>query len=309
MMSNKNEEDLLYPDQNNNFLQMDNSQFLANDPFRATNNSMNFMNSTTRSMTKPMNDDTISCSSEISYQQDSSNSSFRMKDRKGYDVSNSNDLSNILRGQSPQLDPKDPKARAEWLHAQGFEARKRGDFPLAIDCYTKALEIFPNHFKALFNRGFAYDKMGEFNLAIEDYTKAIKLDPKNAYAYYNRGISLDRKNQYDDAIKNFTIAISLEPKKADFHHNRGFAYRKKKNFQQAIIDYTRAIELDAGHFKAYYNRAFCYDKLGDLKSAENDYQVALKLQPSNINTMHHLGTLMEKMGGDHLYKALEYFKQ
>ena len=145
-MSNKGEEDLLYPDQNNNFLQMDNSQFLANDPFRATNNSMHFMNSTTRSMSKPLNDDTISCSSEISYQQDSSNTSFR-KDRKISDIPNSADLSNILRGASPLLDPKDPKAKAEWYHAQGFEARKKGDLVLAIECYSKALEMFPSHFK------------------------------------------------------------------------------------------------------------------------------------------------------------------
>jgi len=31
---------------------------------------------------------------------------------------------------------------------------------LAIQLYTQALEIYPHHFKALFNRGFAYDKQG-----------------------------------------------------------------------------------------------------------------------------------------------------
>lgn len=60
-----------------------------------------------------------------------------------------------------------------------------------------ALDIMPTHFKAHFNRGFALDKIGEFDLAIEDYTKAIEIDNNNAYAYYNRGISLDRKNEYD----------------------------------------------------------------------------------------------------------------
>ena len=145
-MMNKNEEDLLYPDQNNNFLQMDNSQILGHDPFRGVNTSMNMMNSTTRSMARPLNDDTISCTSEISYQQDSSNTSFR-KDRKVSDMPSNSDLHNILRSTSPNFDAKDPKAHAEWLHSQGFEARKRGDFQLAIECYSKALEIFPNHFK------------------------------------------------------------------------------------------------------------------------------------------------------------------
>jgi len=44
---------------------------------------------------------------------------------------------------------------------------------LAIQYYTQALEIYPYHFKALFNRGFAYDKLSQFELAIADYSAAI----------------------------------------------------------------------------------------------------------------------------------------
>jgi tetratricopeptide (TPR) repeat protein len=45
-------------------------------------------------------------------------------------------------------------------HSQGWEARKRQDFKGAIELYSKALELNPQHFKAYFNRGFAYDKVG-----------------------------------------------------------------------------------------------------------------------------------------------------
>jgi len=44
-------------------------------------------------------------------------------------------------------------------HSQGYAARKKGDYQTAIEFYSMALEIFPNHFKALFNRGFAFDKL------------------------------------------------------------------------------------------------------------------------------------------------------
>lgn len=130
------------------------------------------------------------------------------------------------------------KKEAELLHSQGYAARKKGDYNLAINYYTKALEVLPSHFKALFNRGFAYDKIGEYDKAINDYTNAIEIDPQNAFTYYNKGISLDRKGDYDEAIWFFSKAIDLEPKKADFYHNRGFAYRKKKNYHKAIEDYT-----------------------------------------------------------------------
>jgi len=204
---------------------------------------------------------------------------------------------------------KQSKSRADWFHAQGYAARKRGDFVNAIDFYSKALELNGQHFKALFNRGFAYDKIGEYDMAIRDYSRALDIDPKNAYAYYNRGISLDRKGDFDAAIENFTQAIDLEPNKADFYHNRGFAFRKKKAFDKAITDYAKAIMIDGKHFKAFYNRAFCYDKIGNQRAAETDYLDALELQPNNINALHHLGTLREKMGGDRLQLAMDNFNQ
>ncbi len=122
------------------------------------------------------------------------------------------------------------KQLAEQYHSHGYAARKKGDYQTAIQFYSKALEVWPQHFKALFNRGFAYDKLSDFDSAIADYTRAIQIDPRNAYTYYNKGISLDRKGLYDDAVVSFSKAIELEPTKADFFHNRGFAYRKKRDF-------------------------------------------------------------------------------
>ena len=65
---------------------------------------------------------------------------------------------------------RETKQRADWLHDQGYQAWKKGDFNSAIRLYTEALQILPTHFKALFNRGFAYDKVGEYDKAIADYT-------------------------------------------------------------------------------------------------------------------------------------------
>ena len=71
--------------------------------------------------------------------------------------------------------------------------RKKENFPLAIEYYTKAIALHPKYFKAYFNRGFAYDKLGQYDNAINDYTKAIELNPNSAYSYYNRAISYDKK--------------------------------------------------------------------------------------------------------------------
>ena len=144
-MMNRGEEDLLNPlEQNNNFLHVDNSQIILNDPMRNSTNSINGNTSTTRSMVKPMinNDDTISCSSEAGYNE--GNNSFKIQSTKKMENSEMKGLAQIPN------DLNTTKSRAEWYHTQGFEARKRGEFPLAIEYYSKALEIYPNHFKVNF---------------------------------------------------------------------------------------------------------------------------------------------------------------
>ena len=138
------EEDLLNPmEQNNNFLHVDNSQILINDPMRNSTNSLN--GTTNRSMIKPtvVNDDTLSCSSVVSYN-DGNNNNSNFKQSKKFDLGD--EMKHLA--QIPS-EINTSKAKAEWYHTQGFEARKRGEFQLAIAYYAKALEIYPNHFKVL----------------------------------------------------------------------------------------------------------------------------------------------------------------
>ena len=138
------EEDLLNPmEQNNNFLHADNSQILINDQRRNSTNSLNGATSTAMPMIKVaiVNDDTISCSSEVSYN-DGNNNNSSFKQSKKFDFGDK--MKHLA--QIPS-EINNSKAKAEWYHTQGFEARKQGEFQLAIDYYAKALEIYPNHFK------------------------------------------------------------------------------------------------------------------------------------------------------------------
>jgi tetratricopeptide (TPR) repeat protein len=139
----------------------------------------------------------------------------------------------------------------EVYHSQGYAARKKENFQLAIEFYTKALNLHARYFKALFNRGFAYDKVGEYDKAIVDYTKAIELEPNNAYAYYNRAISFEKKCDIENTLADFTKAISLLPSKIDFYLNRAYVYRKMKDYNSAINDYTEVLRLDPRNIKAF----------------------------------------------------------
>ena len=145
------------------------------------------------------------------------------------------------------------KSLEKWevYHSQGYSARKSENYTLAIDWYTKSLNMNPKYFKALFNRGFAFDKMNQFDKAIADYSKAIEVEPNNAYAYYNRAISYEKKGDIDKTLIDFTKAITLLPTKIDFYLNRAHVYRKIKEYPLAVRDYTEVIKYEKDNIKVF----------------------------------------------------------
>ena len=60
-----------------------------------------------------------------------------------------------------------------------------------------------------YNRGLDHAKNGALKLAIEDYTKAIELNPNYADAYYNRGGAWLRLGEPEKAKLDLATARDL----------------------------------------------------------------------------------------------------
>ncbi|CAM40447.1 conserved hypothetical protein [Leishmania braziliensis MHOM/BR/75/M2904] len=200
-----------------------------------------------------------------------------------------------------------PLLDEHYFYQRGLQHRQSGELEAAVAMYTKALEISPTHFKALFNRAFCEDKLKNYARAIDDYTAALELDPRNPFTYYNLGISYDHTGSHARAVQAFTRAIELDDHHPDFFHNRGFMQRKQGAYTAAIADYTAAIFLDPNHFKSHYNRAYCFAKLGYYDEAVADYTAALKIDSDNSNVYHNRGAALAKLGK--LRAAVEDFNR
>ena len=60
--------------------------------------------------------------------------------------------------------------------------------------------------KAHCEAGGLYYKLGQYALAVEEFTKAIDLDPKCVEAYENRGITYDDLGEQEKAQADFAKA-------------------------------------------------------------------------------------------------------
>ena len=166
----------------------------------------------------------------------------------------------------------------------------------AIERYSHAIELNPNHTHAYNNRGIAYENTGDFDRAIEDFNTAIGLNPNYAIAYNNRGAAYHDKDDIDRAIEDFNTAIGLNPNYAEAYYSRGNAYNNKGNSDRAIADYTKAIDLNPNYAYAYNNRGNVYDNKGDYDRAIEDLNTAIRLNPNYANAYTNRGNAYGNKG-------------
>ncbi len=153
----------------------------------------------------------------------------------------------------------------------------QGQYDLAFEDFSRAIELNPSLASAYNNRGFIYSKQGKRDLALRDFNKTIELNPNLAQAYSNRGMVYRLKGNQEQAILDYTKAIELKSDYAEAYNNRGNAYNVKDNYDQAIFDYNKAIELKPDYAEAYNNRALIYYFQHDYAKAWGDVYKAQEL--------------------------------
>jgi len=190
-------------------------------------------------------------------------------------------------------------------------AKEETEPRLALQLYSKAIELVPTSALAYVMRGLLYDKQGDSEKALQDFNKAIALDCDFPDAYIGRASYYFHMNDKDHSIKDYKMAMSLEPNSyiaytnigfialllKDYdgcikystlclnrhpdnmpaHTNRGRAYLRLKQYKKAIDDFTEAIKADGTQGEPYYYRALAEHELRMYKEEADDRDQARKL--------------------------------
>ena len=122
-----------------------------------------------------------------------------------------------------------------------------------------------------------YGRNNEIDLAIENFTRAIDLNPKRAGAYTRRGINYVRKGNLDAAFLDYNRAIGLDQRSAFAYQSRGYAHLLKGELAQSVADLDRAIALDPKSPDAYTTRGLAYHRKGDRDRAAQDFKKVIDL--------------------------------
>jgi tetratricopeptide (TPR) repeat protein len=192
-----------------------------------------------------------------------------------------------------------------YLYFRGTLYIKLNKDDLAFNDFTKCIEIdgYPDAYK---DRGNIYIRRGKIDLAIQDYKCGIKMDQKNARIYFNLAVAYnDYKKDYNNAILTYTFALQYDPKMAEAYNNRGNVYYNKSDYDEAISDFTKAIQL--GNYLAYFNRGNAYYLTKRYNEAINDYNEAIKINPNNSTAYNNRGAAY-KAKGNFIKSKIDFVK-
>lgn len=181
-----------------------------------------------------------------------------------------------------EIDPRYAYA----LNGRGNVYRSLGQEQRAIEDYDRAIELDPNYPLPFNGRGNAYHALGQEERAIRDYDRALELNPNYHYAFNGRGTAFDALGQYERAIQDYDRAIELAPDYALAFNNRGYAYRQLGQHQRALQEYNRALELDPNLKLAFFNRCQAYLDQGRFMLVLKEYERVLAQEPDNAELLN-----------------------
>jgi tetratricopeptide (TPR) repeat protein len=138
-------------------------------------------------------------------------------------------------------------------------ARKRRNYPEAIDWYRKILDKKPD--------STAVADLVK-NLSIKDRTKT-ELDEKFA------------ASRYKELVKDYDKIIKKEADNSDWYLGRGKCYLRLLDTDRSLKDLNKAIELDFANIPALMARAELYKQLNNSPKAVADYSSILNMDKQN----------------------------
>jgi len=170
------------------------------------------------------------------------------------------------------------------------------DYILAIDNYTKALDIRTDNCNIYFYTGNSYYNTGNKDLALYSYTNAIGLDNENYELYYHRGKVYTDLGEKEFALNDFTKVLGLNPGHTEAYYCRGEIYSGLNRYEFALNDYNNVIELDPYYTGAYFSRGNIHYRLGDTELAKKDYSKVIELNPKYKEAFFNRGKIYMQTG-------------
>src|SRR5215510_1235125 len=156
-------------------------------------------------------------------------------------------------------------APADALYLDAIRATIVRALPVAIDSYSRLVQLKPDEAQTYFDLGRAYEKNDEIEKALENFNLALKHDPQYGPAFLRLGILYGRKQDLANANTAFAKADSIFQIGADFE----------------------------GLTEVLYQRALLLNKTGKMAESQDQLQKALDIARTSNNDYQQIKIMLQ----------------
>lgn len=86
-----------------------------------------------------------------------------------------------------------------------------GNYPRAIDCFTRCLKDEPRHFEAHYNLANLYAEVGNLALAKFHYQTSIEIEPSFTNSYFNLALTMAMNKEFKEAVNVLNRFLEIAP--------------------------------------------------------------------------------------------------
>lgn len=170
----------------------------------------------------------------------------------------------------------------------GAVYQKLGDYPKALQEYSKAKSLNPKNLTTRFNIGTLYQIQKEYNLAINAYDEVLQFNPNDESARFYKAQCFSELKQFDKAANEYKKLLEINPNNTEAKNLMLEAMRQVASPEEMLDQYETAANFGAIDANMVYNYAYELHKAGKLDEAITNYQKAISLDPKNPNSYINL---------------------
>jgi Flp pilus assembly protein TadD len=167
---------------------------------------------------------------------------------------------------------------ASSLNLLGVAHLQKGRVELAIDHFSKAVELEPKNGDYRYHFGSSLKALGRFDAAEIQYREALRLKPDGAQIHGAFGTMLQDWGRLDESEPHLKEAIRLDPQSVIARNNLGILYVRKNRLEAAEETFRSALRLDPGFAEAHANLGSILWHRRELDDAEVCCRRALNLK-------------------------------
>ena len=196
---------------------------------------------------------------------------------------------------------------AEELVRTGIRYHDQGDYQNALNSYTRAMELDPDHPVIFYEMGYSYISMGNYNAALEMADKGIA-EAKNRgdtevipSLFDLKGSALDNLGRSEEAINIYLEALNdYEIKNTFLYYNLAVSYYRIEKREEAVQALTSGLTINQNHASSNYLMGkICME---DGKKTQAFYSLCyfLLLEPNTDRALQSYNTILHMLRQEEL---------